>query len=98
MIFTAFANVLCLETLSGAGLQLRRTQVCRLASTYGMIALMESGKPKRNFSGLRVLSLESRRGAEMAKLIESNGGEAVVAPSMREVPLETNTEALEFGK
>src|SRR5579863_3555130 len=63
-----------------------------------MIAPMESGKPKRNFSGLRVLSLESRRGAEMAKLIESNGGEAVVAPSMREVPLETNTEALEFGK
>ncbi len=48
--------------------------------------------------GLRVLSLESRRAAEMAKLIENYGGEAVVAPSMREVPLETNTEALAFAR
>ena len=51
-----------------------------------------------NFAGLRVLSLESRRGVEMAKLIASYGGEAVVAASMREVPLETNTEALAFGR
>ena len=42
------------------------------------------------FDGLRVLSLESRRGAEMGRLIETYGGEAVVAPSMREVPLESN--------
>ncbi len=34
----------------------------------------------------------------MAKLIASYGGEAVVAPSMREVPLETNTEALAFAR
>jgi uroporphyrinogen-III synthase len=53
---------------------------------------------KKDFSGLRVLSLESRRGPEMAKLIASYGGEAIVAPSMREVPLETNTEALAFAK
>src|ERR1700676_4993046 len=59
---------------------------------------MESGEPRKNFAGLRVLSLESRRGAEMAKLIASFGGKAVVAPSMREIPLETNTEALEFGR
>ena len=45
-----------------------------------------------------MLSLESRRAAEMAKLIENYGGEAVVAPSMREVPLETNTEALAFAR
>jgi uroporphyrinogen-III synthase len=59
---------------------------------------MESGEQKSNFAGLRVLSLESRRGPEMAKLIASYGGEAIVAPSMREVPLETNTEALAFAR
>jgi len=48
--------------------------------------------------GLRVLSLESRRAAEMAKLIEKYGGRAIVAPSMREVPLESNSEALAFGR
>jgi uroporphyrinogen-III synthase len=49
------------------------------------------------FAGLRVLSLESRRAPEMAKLIANHGGRPVVAPSMREVPLETNTRALEFA-
>src|ERR1700676_3205814 len=63
-----------------------------------MIVAMESAESKKNFAGLRVLSLESRRGVEMAKLIESHGGEAMVAPSMREIPLESNTEALEFGR
>ncbi len=48
--------------------------------------------------GLRVLSLESRRAVEMAKLIENHGGRPVVAPSMREVPLESNTEALSFAR
>jgi uroporphyrinogen-III synthase len=59
---------------------------------------MESGESKKNFAGMRVLSLESRRGAEMAKLIANQGGEAMVAPSMREIPLESNTEALAFGR
>ncbi|PYT47812.1 MAG: uroporphyrinogen-III synthase [Acidobacteria bacterium] len=49
------------------------------------------------FAGLRVLSLESRRAPELAKLITTYGGEAIVAPSMREVPLESNTEALAFA-
>jgi uroporphyrinogen-III synthase len=49
------------------------------------------------FGGLRVLALESRRGQEMAKLIASYGGEAVVAPSMQEVPLDSNAEALAFA-
>jgi len=53
---------------------------------------------KTGFAGLRVLSLESRRAAEMAKLIASNGGIATVAPSMREIPLESNTEALAFAR
>jgi uroporphyrinogen-III synthase len=49
------------------------------------------------FEGLRVLALESRRAPELAKLIANYGGEAVVAPSMREVPLESNKEALAFA-
>jgi uroporphyrinogen-III synthase len=49
------------------------------------------------FSGLRVLALESRRAPELAKLIATYGGEPVVAPAMREVPLETNKEALAFA-
>jgi uroporphyrinogen-III synthase len=49
------------------------------------------------FDGLRVLAFESRRAAELAKLISTYGGQPVVAPAMREVPLESNTEALAFG-
>ena len=59
---------------------------------------MEKRAKPGGLSGLRVLSLESRRAAEMAKLIENHGGRAIVAPSMREVPLESNTEALAFAR
>lgn len=50
-----------------------------------------------SFDGLRVLSLESRRAQEVTKLIRTYGGEPFVVPSMREVPLESNTQALEFA-
>jgi uroporphyrinogen-III synthase len=50
-----------------------------------------------SFNGLRVLSLESRRSKEMASLIATYGGHAIEAPSMREVPLESNAEALTFA-
>lgn len=63
-----------------------------------MISTMNNDDSKKGFNGLRVLSLESRRGTEMAKLIANHGGEAVVAPSMREIPLETNTQALAFAR
>ncbi|HET6143359.1 MAG TPA: uroporphyrinogen-III synthase [Candidatus Acidoferrales bacterium] len=59
---------------------------------------MEPEKSSNGFAGLRVLSLESRRGTEMGKLITTYGGVATVAPSMREVPLETNTDALAFAR
>jgi uroporphyrinogen-III synthase len=49
------------------------------------------------FGGLRVLALESRRAPEIAKLIRASGGEPTVAPAMREIPLESNLEALEFA-
>jgi len=48
------------------------------------------------FDSLRVLSLESRRAAEIEKLIRNQGGTPFVAPSMREVPLDRNTEAFAF--
>jgi uroporphyrinogen-III synthase len=50
------------------------------------------------FNGLRVLALESRRAAELGKLIATYGGVATVAPSMREVPRESNQEALAFAE
>jgi len=50
------------------------------------------------FSGLRVLALESRRAQELAKLVSNYGGDPVVAPAMREVPLDSNTEALSFAE
>jgi uroporphyrinogen-III synthase len=50
-----------------------------------------------SFGGLRVLALESRRATEIGALITTFGGEPRVAPSLREVPLDTNTEALEFA-
>ncbi|MCC6860223.1 MAG: uroporphyrinogen-III synthase [Bryobacterales bacterium] len=51
-----------------------------------------------SFAGMRVLALESRRAAEIAELIRRRGGEPVTAPSMREVPLESNTEAFGFAE
>lgn len=50
------------------------------------------------FGGLRVLALESRRSREIATLIRNNGGVPTVVPVMREVPLESNTEAFSFAE
>src|SRR5215469_294432 len=49
------------------------------------------------FNGLSVLSLESRRAREIAKLIENLGGVPIVAPSVREIALDSNQEAFEFA-
>jgi uroporphyrinogen-III synthase len=64
----------------------------------GIMLIVESEKSTSGFAGLRVLSLESRRAPEMAKLIASNGGSATVAPSMREIPLASNTQGLAFAR
>ena len=52
---------------------------------------------KPDFHGLSVLVLESRRSREMAALVTTYGGRPVVAPALREVPIESNTEALAFA-
>jgi len=49
-----------------------------------------------SFNKLRVLTLESRRSLEMAALVSNYGGEAISAPALREVPLDTNSDALTF--
>jgi len=46
--------------------------------------------------GLKLVSFESRRAREIGELIRRYGGEAIIAPSMREIPLSQNTAALDF--
>ena len=53
--------------------------------------------PTHDFQGLRVLVLESRRRTEMGTLVSTYGGRPVAAPALREVPLESNSEALAFA-
>ena len=50
------------------------------------------------FNGLTVAAFESRMAAEMTRLIERHGGKPLVAPALREIPLEDNSAALQFGK
>jgi uroporphyrinogen-III synthase len=56
----------------------------------------KSADVQEGLHGLRVVSFESRRAAEMGELIRRHGGEPVSAPAMREVPLEENREAVEY--
>lgn len=51
-----------------------------------------------SFQSMRVISLESRRSAEMSQLIRNQQGEPVQAPSMREAPMERNEEVYRFGE
>ncbi len=48
-------------------------------------------------TGLRVAAFESRRAADMARLIERHGGIPLVSPSMREVALTENRAAVDFA-
>ncbi|HKY72123.1 MAG TPA: four helix bundle protein [Nitrospira sp.] len=52
-----------------------------------------------DFHGLRVLSFESRMATEMARLIKRHGGEPVVVPALREIPipLQDNGAVFRFG-
>ena len=52
--------------------------------------------PAPRFDGLTVLTLESRRSIEQATIIERLGGRPLVAPAMREVALDSQTEAVSF--
>jgi len=50
-----------------------------------------------SFQGLRVAALESRRRDDFARLIERFGGVSFVSPSMRELPIDHNKEAVDFA-
>ena len=58
----------------------------------------DSDKARAGFGGLRVVAFESRLAEQMSQLIERHGGRPLVTPSMREVPLEQNADALRFGE
>ncbi len=58
-----------------------------------MNAMANSG-----FNGLTVAAFESRKATEMTRLIERHGGRPLVAPALREIPLEDNSAALRFGE
>ena len=51
-----------------------------------------------NFKGVRVLSLESRRAVETAKLIRTYGGEPLTAPAMREIPISNDGPVMQFAE
>lgn len=51
-----------------------------------------------SFDHCTVLTLESRRAKEMATLVTTYGGTAMMAPALREVPLDSNTAALDFAR
>jgi len=53
---------------------------------------------EQGLHNLHVVSFESRRAADMARLIEKRGGIPIQAPSMREVPLQNQQEAFDFAE
>lgn len=50
-----------------------------------------------SFNQARVLCFESRREREIGELVRINGGEPCVAPALREIPIEHNSEAFAFA-
>ncbi len=51
----------------------------------------------QGFSGLRIAAFESRMAREMTRLINHHGGQPLVAPALREIPIQDNPAALRFG-
>jgi uroporphyrinogen-III synthase len=52
---------------------------------------------KSSFDGLTVAAFESRMATEMTRLIEHYDGRPLVAPALREIPIQDNPAALRFG-
>src|SRR5713226_3930831 len=69
----------------------------RMALSPGS-TMPSASETARGFEGLSVAAFESRMADEMAHLITHHGGRPLIAPSMREIPLEQNQEALAFGE
>lgn len=52
----------------------------------------------KGLENLKVVCFESRHAQALANLVRLQGGEPFLAPSMKEIPLENNREALLFGE
>jgi uroporphyrinogen decarboxylase len=63
----------------------------------GPANLVSDGLDKNTFEGLRVAAFESRRAADIERLIARFGGVPFVSPSMREVALARNQAAIDFA-
>lgn len=70
----------------------------KLISVFELVHNKIASMTVRSFNGLTVLALESRRAREIAKLIENLNGIPIVAPSVREIALDSNREALDFAR
>jgi len=57
-----------------------------------------TGGTSRGYGGLRVVSFESRMASDAARLVHNAGGVAISAPTMKEVPLESNEKAFAFAR
>lgn len=66
-------------------------------TSRGLPFMTERSDGQCGFAGMTVAAFESRMATEMATLIARYGGKPVVGPSMQEIPLENNVEALDFG-
>jgi uroporphyrinogen-III synthase len=58
---------------------------------------LEAKDQASGFAGRTVLSFESRRATEIAKLIENYGGRPMVAPATREIPTESSPDVPAFA-
>ncbi|HEY2018611.1 MAG TPA: uroporphyrinogen-III synthase [Bryobacteraceae bacterium] len=59
---------------------------------------MSDQRQAADFGGLRVLSLESRRADLMEQMIRRHGGDAFVAPSVKEIPFEQHEEVYRWAE
>jgi uroporphyrinogen decarboxylase len=57
----------------------------------------EASTTGRGYGGLRVVTFESRMAGDAARLVRNHGGVAISAPTMKEVPLESNEAAFAFA-
>ena len=52
----------------------------------------------QGFKDLTVVSFESRQAEAMVKMIQNEGGRAISAPTLQEIPLDKNPEAFAFSE
>lgn len=69
----------------------RKISSCSRLNSYGTITVTMT------FDDMTVVAFESRMAPELARLIERYGGRPLVAPVLREIPLEDDHAAHEFG-